>query len=182
MKSKKKLEEKKRKAKLRRIKLIRNFAILALSVIAIVVGVYLLSSGIGKPGRHVPNLGNRHIPNVDSPHVAYNSYPPTSGPHVTDLAEWGIHLKPIPKEIQVHNLEHGGVIIQYNRSADTELISKLAEITRRYKNGIILAPYADMDSLIALTAWKRIDKLEQFDEDRIKRFIKTYHGLDQHVH
>jgi len=82
----------------------------------------------------------------------------------------------------VHNLENGGIIIQYNRSADNELISKLAEITRRYKDLVILAPFPDMDSLIALTAWTRIAKLDRFDEERIERFIKSYRGIDHHVH
>ena len=180
--SKKNLEKKKQKAKRRRVKMIRNYTLLALAVVAVAVGVYVLSSGVGKKGRHVPSLGNRHIPNVESSHIAYNSNPPTSGPHVTYLAKWGIHIEPIPKEIQVHNLEDGGIIIQYNRSADNELISKLAEITRRYKDLVILAPFPDMDSLIALTAWTRIAKLDRFDEERIERFIKSYRGIDHHVH
>jgi hypothetical protein len=182
LKRKKDSEKKKRKAKLRRIKMIRNYTLLVLVLAGGAVGFYLLSTGVGKPGRHVPNLGNQHIPNVNSNHEAYNSDPPTSGPHVTDLAEWGIHEKPISKEIQVHNLEHGGIIIQYNRSADSEIIYKLAEITRGYKHGVILAPYKDLDSLIALTAWKRIDTLNQFDEERVERFIKAYHGIDRHGH
>ncbi len=181
IKNKKKLEKKKQKTKRRRIKIIRNYTLFTLVVVAGAVGVYLLGSGVRQPGRHVPSLGYRHIQNVDFPHIAYNSDPPTSGPHVTGLARWGIHKAPIPKELQVHNLEEGGVIIQYNRNADTELISKLAEITRGYTNLVILALYPYMDSLIALTAWTRIDTLDQFDEKRIERFIKAYRGIDHHV-
>ena len=33
-----------------------------------------------------------------------------------------------------------------------------------------------MDSRIALTAWSRIDKFNEFDEKRIVRFIQAYRG------
>ena len=45
------------------------------------------------------------------PHERYNSLPPTSGPHYPFTAPWGISSEPIPEELQVHNLEHGGVFI-----------------------------------------------------------------------
>jgi hypothetical protein len=37
-----------------------------------------------------------------------------------------------------------------------------------------------MDTRIALTAWGRIDTLEDVDEQRIVRFIETYRGIDHH--
>ena len=40
--------------------------------------------------------------------------PPTSGPHYSQLADWGIHDEPISNELQVQNLEDGGVMVQYN--------------------------------------------------------------------
>jgi hypothetical protein len=69
------------------------------------------------PGELIPSLGNEHIDNVNSPHQVYNSDPPTSGPHTKEIAPWGIHTTPIPKEILVHNLEDGGIVIYYNSTA-----------------------------------------------------------------
>jgi hypothetical protein len=37
-----------------------------------------------------------------------------------------------------------------------------------------------MKSRIALTAWTRLDTLEDFDEGRVARFIETYRGIDHH--
>jgi hypothetical protein len=37
-----------------------------------------------------------------------------------------------------------------------------------------------MKSKIALTAWTRIDTLEELDEGRVVRFIERYRGIDHH--
>jgi len=132
------------------------------------------------PGTSVSDMGHDHIPSLTTPHVAYNSDPPTSGPHVREVAKWGVYDEPVPKEIQVHNLEHGGVVIQYNCECP-ELIQKLMAIARRYqREPVILAPYPWMDHRIALTAWTKIDKFNEFDEERIIRFIEAYIGIDHH--
>lgn len=153
------------------------------------------------PVVELPSLGNAHIQSMLSPHTPYSTDPPTSGPHVPFITQWGIHKSPIPKEIQVHNLEDGGVIIQYNcpsQSCD-DLIAKLQALVTRYLERaiqeklksfqparptkyehLIVAPYPGMDTTIALTAWRRIDKLKSYDEERITRFIEAYAGIDHH--
>ncbi|MFQ5657134.1 MAG: DUF255 domain-containing protein [Candidatus Methylomirabilales bacterium] len=134
------------------------------------------------PGTRVPDMGHDHIPSVNTSHAPYNSDPPTSGPHVRRTAEWGIYDQPVPKELLVHNLEHGGVIIHYNCDCP-EFVKKLAAIAKRYDGRqVILAPYPGMDHKIALTAWTRIDKFNEFDEERIVRFIAAYIGIDHHQH
>jgi Protein of unknown function (DUF3105) len=133
------------------------------------------------PGREVPTLGNQHIASPDTPHRPYNTRPPTSGPHLESLARWGIHSQPIPDELQVHNLEDGGVLVQYNCRECEELVAKLRAIVSRFPDRVILAPYPHMDTRIALTAWGRIDTLETFDEQRIVRFIEAYRGIDHHL-
>jgi hypothetical protein len=51
----------------------------------------------------------------------------------------------------------------------------------RYPDRVILAPYPGLDRCIALTAWTRIDKLDELDERRVVRFIEAYRGIDHHV-
>ena len=131
------------------------------------------------PGQSIPLQGNDHIASIKSPHVPYNSNPPTSGPHVGNVARWGIHRTPVPKELQVHNLEDGGVIIQYNCKNCPDLLLKLKKIAKRY-NRILLAPYPNMEEKIALTAWGKIDKFSEFNEGRIIRFTEAYIGIDHH--
>lgn len=134
-----------------------------------------------RPGQFVKSLGNEHLQTEDQKHVPYNSVPPTSGPHLPVIARWGVHPEPISNELQVHNLEEGGVLVQYNcPQGCPDLLSKLRAIVLRYDTQVILAPYPGMDSRIALTAWSRIDRFDEFDEKRIVRFIQAYRGIDHH--
>jgi hypothetical protein len=126
----------------------------------------------------VPILPSPHVP-AGIPHPPYNSDPPTSGPHAPGLARWGVYTEPVPKELQVHNLEDGGVVIQYSCQDCSDLVKQLTAIADRYDR-IILAPYAGLDRKIALTAWGRIDKFDEFDEARIVTFIKAHIGIDHH--
>jgi len=106
------------------------------------------------------------------------------------IAPWGFYDKPIPKEYQVHNLEDGGVLIQYNcPQGCPDLLKKLAGVFFKYKTRaekekrymhLIVAPYPDMNARIALTAWTRIDTFTEFDEARMDRFIEAYVGIDHH--
>jgi hypothetical protein len=97
------------------------------------------------------------------------------------IAPWGVHTEPVPRELQVHNLEDGGVVIQYNCPSGCEdLVARLRAIANRYEDQVLLAPYPGMPHRIALTAWTRIDAFDQFDEARIVRFIKAFRGIDHH--
>jgi hypothetical protein len=162
----------------------RHLAIVGGVVVVVAIGLaaflaYRAGAGADPPGTRMPDQGNRHIATLTSPHEAYNSDPPTSGPHVSYIAPWGIHSRPIPAELQVHNLEDGGVMVQYNCECP-EIVQKLTDIVRRYDKFVILAPYPTMKSRIALTAWTRIETLDSVDEKRIVRFIEAYRGIDHH--
>ncbi|HET9855037.1 MAG TPA: DUF3105 domain-containing protein [Methylomirabilota bacterium] len=148
---------------------------------AALVGYWAFRAAADLPGVKLPDLGNAHIQLATDPHVPYNSEPPTSGPHLPYIAPWGIHTEPIRDELQVHNLEDGGVMVQYHcASPCPELQAKLTEIVRRYETQVILAPYPGMRTRIALTAWTRLDAFDDFDEARIVRFIRAYRGIDHH--
>jgi hypothetical protein len=173
------------KAKEQRPKLRRRtrqrliWAAVVVAAILVALGVYQWTAR--RPGQWVASLGNEHLGSADDKHVPYNSNPPTSGPHLPYIAPWGIHAEPIVKELQVHNLEEGGVLVQYNcPQGCPELVASLKVIVLRYDRGVILAPYLGMDTRIALTAWTRIDKLDELDEKRIVRFIEAYRGIDHH--
>ncbi|HXU90652.1 MAG TPA: DUF3105 domain-containing protein [Methylomirabilota bacterium] len=157
----------------------KGAAVAAVVVIAVVVGYFAYRAQADLPGQKFLDQGNLHVQTVSEPHEAYNSTPPTSGPHLPYIAPWGVHTKPITDELQVHNLEDGGVVVQYNCECP-ELAEKLAGIVRKYDRYVILAPYPTMKSRIALTAWTRLETLDDFDAGRIERFIRAYRGIDHH--
>jgi len=151
------------------------------AVAAALVGYWAYRAAADLPGIKLADIGNAHIQMATDPHVPYNSEPPTSGPHLPYIAPWGIHTEPIVKELQVHNLEDGGVAVQYHCATPCpDLVAKLTEIVRRYETQVILAPYPGMRTRIALTAWTRLDAFDDFDEARVVRFIRAYRGIDHH--
>ncbi len=175
-----------------REKQMKKVASAAQTAIVYLVGALLLAGAsywaygkwsAGSPGEFVKSLGNRHIAEAEVGLTTYNSNPPTSGPHLPMVANWGVHKEPVTKELQVHNLEDGGVVVQYNcpaaDSGCTPLVDKLADVARRYDR-VLLAPYPGLSEKIALTAWTRIDKMNDFDEKRIVRFIEAYIHVDHH--
>jgi hypothetical protein len=156
-------------------------ALAVVGVAAALVGYFAYRAAADLPGVKHPDQGNLHIQIATDPHVPYNTDPPTSGPHLPYLAPWGIHTTPIVKELQVHNLEDGGVMVQYHcPTACPDLVARLGEIVKRYETQVILAPYPGLRTRIVLTAWTRLDAFDEFDEARIVRFIRAYRGIDHH--
>ncbi len=109
--------------------------------------------------------------------------PPTSfGPgHSELLPTTQINTRPIDPLIQQHVMERnathgpGQMLVQYNcRDYDCEpgLESALEDIVTRFPRTVYLAPYPGMDAMIALAAPGRLEILDEFDEDRIVKFIR----------
>jgi len=124
-----------------------------------------------------PNQGQLHI-EIGAKHEAYNSNPPTSGPHYVQPLPWGVYDKPATDESTVHNLEHGGIVIQYDCTGNcTEVINQLTNYARRYKpevfTGILLAPRSNLPdgAKIAVTAWQKRLLLKSLDTTKINEFI-----------
>jgi Protein of unknown function (DUF3105) len=162
----------------------RHLVWLAVGVVVALVagGAWYLYAGVWAPppGDFVQSQGNAHIQTPETPHVPYSSDPPSSGPHLPYIAPWGVHTKAIAKELQVHNLEDGGVVVNYRPDCEAQVLEPLKGVVVRYRDRVLLAPYPGLDRCIALTAWTRIDKFDQFDERRVVRFIDAYRGIDHH--
>ena len=182
------LQERQRSETSRRWRRIIVRVLLGLIGVLILVGVvWGIATELFKeqPGTKIPDLGNLHIESLGAVHESYNSMPPTSGPHVPGVARPGIYEEQIPDELQVHNLEDAFVNVHYNCPDGCDaLVGQLTTIIQEYLDAgrhVLLEPYVGMDSRIALTSWTRIDKFEEFDESRIRKFVEAYEGIDHHV-
>ena len=178
---------------------IKKYGMITFITLLVVGGGYWLVKEVSKPqpGEFIASLGNKHIENITDVHDPYNSIPPTSGTHVGGKAQWGVRDSPIPHELQLHNLENGGVMVQYNCTPGVDpqnqatpsaqvqdeckkLVENLSGIVKKYSDKVLMAPYPKLDTKIALTAWTRMDKFNDFDEERIHKFIKAFKGIDNH--
>lgn len=162
-----------------RMRKARKYATLGLLIAALGGGLYLLGRGAEKvekvkPGEFFSEMGKEHVSETP-PLEEYNSLPPTSGPHYAQQTNWGIHKEPIAEGYQVHNLEHGGILMQYKPGLDPNIIKRLEGVGEDYNwKKIILAPNPSLDKWIALTAWERLDTFDDFEETRIRAFIDSY--------
>ncbi len=171
-------EQRQARKKKQRVRQIIIGVILLISIIAAAgwgIQGYIARQAIGEA---VPTLGREHI-SPGASHVPYVSDPPTSGPHAS-AARSGFYDTPIPDENIVHNLEHGHVAISYDceQLEDCELVkANLRNIVNRYNSRQVIAiPRQNRDAPIALTAWQRIDLLDEYDEQRITTFIEAWRG------
>jgi hypothetical protein len=152
----------------------------AAAVVAVGILVFALEATVQQPGQDVETQGNAHIDSPEADHAIYNTDPPTSGPHTTYLAPWGVRRVPVPDEVQVHNLEDGGVVVQFGDGLSYDETRSLAFVTADFEK-VIFAPRPSLDrGEIVLTAWGRILRLDEVDESRIRDFIEAYEGTDHH--
>lgn len=161
------------RAQRRRVLVWGGGTLVVIATVAVVVALTI--RGPAGPSERLPTLGATHI-QQGQPYRSYNSNPPTSGPHWPSPAQWGVYSEPLPDEVLVHNLEHGGVWISYKDAKDADLAGKLSDIARRYDRKVIVAPRPANDAVIALAAWGRLLKLPAFDEAQIVAFIEAYRG------
>jgi hypothetical protein len=68
------------------------------------------------------------------------SIPPLSGAHNGYWADWGVYNKPIPYKFQLHDLEHGGVIIHYGTEVPVEGVNALRALWAKSPAFLIVVP------------------------------------------
>lgn len=121
-----------------------------------------------------PELSRDHIKKGD-PHPPYSSNPPTSGWHWDTPQNWGIYTNQQFQEQLVHNLEHGGIVIQYNNLPPSD-VQRLTDLVNRDSYHMILAPYPGLpaDLKLAYTAWTHLQTCDGVDENTIHSFINAF--------
>jgi hypothetical protein len=140
----------------------RNSVVRALLLLTTVVLLGVLAAGwsrakapSGAPActvKSYPGQPVKHTQNIDLK-PKYNSFPPTTGTHYSFPAKFNLYTFPLPQLVVVHNLEHGGVAIQYGRKVPKATVAKITAWYLRDTNGLIVAPLPALGDKIALTAW-----------------------------
>lgn len=117
--------------------------------------------------------GQDHTENIREK-IAYNSFPPTSGKHHVDPARWGNYPTPVAQVQAVHNLEHGGIVVQYGDKVPAADLDKLFAWYDKDPNGILMAPLARLGHRVAATAWTHLAVCQKVDAKGLDKFKKKY--------
>ena len=119
------------------------------------------------------DMGGGHLqPGEAAP--AYNSSPATSGPHSPSSTSCGIYIEEIPDVIQVHNLEHGTIVVQYQPVVGDNERALIEEFARSKETHILVAPRTDLTHPVVVTGWTRMLRLGDADLTSIGAFYDRY--------
>jgi Protein of unknown function (DUF3105) len=109
------------------------------------VGIHLLISDI------VP----LHVQNPDYSHVPR---PPTNGHHRPIWANWGFYQQPVPYPYEVHNLEHGGIIIHLGLKITRAAGERVVRMWAASPPYMLIVPGLPADVPVkgaTITSWQR---------------------------
>ncbi len=113
--------------------------------------------------------GGDHIADTD-PDPAWDSDPPTHGPHDGIWAIWGAYDQEIQQRKLVHNLEHAGLVVQYGPNVPPGEVEKLRAAVLQDTEWTVLAPYAKLDDRISYAVWAKLATCKNFDQAVLDRY------------
>lgn len=129
-----------------------------------------------------------HLTTLDT-EVEYNTFPPTNGQHHVYWAPFGLYQTPVNQLQAVHNLEHGGIVVQYGDKVSSENLKGMDGFYFSDRNALLLAPLPELGAQIALAAWTapppserakgdfgegRLALCPRFDDDAFTAFRDAY--------
>jgi hypothetical protein len=134
-----------------------------------------------------PDDGHSHVA-PDSP-VQYCTYPPSSGTHYWDWANYLTYDKPIPPGYLVHSLEHGAIVITYACASqcpavaaqlqaviDAQPLDPLCNADAGVPRRMILAPDPNLDVPVAAAAWTWTYRAMCVDPTTLTAFIQAHYA------
>jgi hypothetical protein len=120
-----------------------------------------------------PNLGRHHALTLPKS-FHYNSFPPTSGTHYPVPLIFNIYDQPLQQFHLVHNLEHGGIAIQYGNKVPSSTVNQIRQWYAADAFGKVVAPLPALGDRVALTAWTHELSCPGFVPEAFDKFVKAY--------
>ena len=176
------------------------YAIAGSGVVALIAVILVVALGGGGSGakaaakalaaagcqyRHYPAQPRspHYLTLTPNPPPHWNSFPPTSGRHYGQWVLWGDYTDAQPLIKSTHNLEHGGMIIQYGNKVQQADIAKINDFWQADPNAMLVAPLPKLGNKIALTAWTQWAECTHFSQSAFTKFRSAfrYHGPESPV-
>lgn len=138
---------------------------------------------------NLPIEGQKHVDVCDT--VDYATNPPSSGNHWGIWAQYRTFDSAVPREMLVHNLEHGAIVMAHDCEGDcTDVIAAFEQAAEDFgpdatciagQNGaersrIVITPQSEIDAPIALSAWGATYVATCIDPPSIQAFIEDHYG------
>ncbi len=120
----------------------------------------------------IPRPERGHDDAVAYPYEEY-TLPPPGGIHFNAWQNCGIYDEPVATGNAVHSLEHGAVWITYSPDLPADQVAELQEKVAN-TTYILLSPYPNLQSPIALSAWGVQLEVDDVADGRIDQFINRY--------
>jgi hypothetical protein len=130
-----------------------------------------------KAGQHVNDINAK---------PAWNTFPPSNGPHYPIPAVWDFYTEPVPLMQSVHNLEHGGIAIEWGNKVPKAQIDRIERFYAGSPNAMLAFPLSKLGNKIALVAWTqkpsevrgqgRVAECTRFDQSAFKAFRDAFRG------
>jgi len=122
--------------------------------------------------------------------VAYETNPPSGGDHWGTWAAFKKYDSPVPREIYVHDLEHGAVVLAYRcETSCPEVVAALEEVYDGAagdplcisagagpKARLVLTPDPDLETPIAASAWGATYTATCIDTASLAAFVAQVYG------
>ncbi len=114
---------------------------------------------------------NHVLPGAGEPE--YLSDPPTSGPHQPGPARRGVLDEPLPRPVQVGQLEAGAVLLQHDDELPDDQLTELEALAGDL---VIVAPNADLPAPVVATAWTFKLQCRAVDAAALTDFVADHRG------
>ncbi|MGH3443406.1 MAG: DUF3105 domain-containing protein [Nitriliruptorales bacterium] len=173
-----KAEQRRRADRRQRLRRGARVGLILVGVVGLVGGLYLATSWDRlAAGRRLGDLvvKERFLGRAHSSPVTTDPAP-TSGNH-TAGAECGVRSAPVDPSVQIHTLEHGGVVFQYREDdIDPAAIERLEGLAPEFGSHVLVAPNPSVDAPIVATAWTRKMRLDEVDMEALRDFAIAFRG------
>lgn len=132
--------------------------------------------GQGCEYKHPKELARSpHYTSVEpKPAPKWNTDPPSSGRHYFQPVPFGIYTEPLDEIRVVHNLEHGGMVLQYGDQVPQAMVDQIESWYRDDPNAVVVAPYPKLGDKVALTAWTQWAECTGFDKKAADAFRDAF--------
>lgn len=137
----------------------------------------------------LPNYGQTHVAVCTK--VAYATNPPASGNHWPIWAAFGTYEQPVPREMLVHDLEHGAIVMSHRCQGDClEVLDAFEEVVAAHgvdticaagvdptvTSRFVITPDPELDAPIALSAWRATYVATCIDLPSLSAFVDAHYG------